>query len=62
MPKILEWENFFTILHSIANISSKFLLNWLFYRFHARQDDSALDRASFPVNGHLHTNRKSFPT
>ena len=48
---------------SIANISNEFLLNKLFYTFHARRDNLALgNRESFPVNGHLHTNRESFPT
>ena len=43
--------------------SHEVLLNKLLYRFHTRRDDLAVGiRKRFPVNGHLHTNRESFPT
>ena len=49
------------ILHSIMNISCKFLLNNLFNRFHATRNVSNSAFAKVFQNGHLHTNRKNCP-
>ena len=58
--KLLSGKTFvdFAILRIF---SRELLLNKLFYKFHTRRDDFAIGiRECFPVNGHLHTNRKNF--
>ena len=56
------WGGFHNFL-SNAIIFLQILLNKIFYRFHPRHDDKALgNHESFPMNGHLHTNRKGFST
>ena len=49
--------------HKQKLLLSNLAIYILFYRSHARQKDLALgNHKSFPVNGRLYTNHKSFPT